>query len=489
MKHRHNWPPRAATLSCTVLLAAAIFLVSSPAFAVTLYVNNGASGCSNSGTGTSDKPFCSIKAAAAKAVAGDTVQVKAGTYSERVTLTKSGTGNTDTGRITFVGEPNVVVGAGQSYAFDLSGVSYVTIRGFTVSGTTSHGIRAILCSNVTLDNNKVLNAAASGFYVRDSSDVTLSGNTAEGSISYGIYLSNVTGSTLSGGRVTKTGKQVDGQTSRAVYVSGSSNSLVKGLEAFDNSDTGIYLVNGTTGIRIKGNTVHHNARVYTRNAAGIEVRSPGNIVEANISYANEDSGINLRGGGSDSLVINNISYGNGDHGIDVLGSPRPRIYFNSVYKNVTAGINVEGESGGGTVANNISVDNGINSPRTEGNIRLDSSSVAGTTANYNLVQLTAAGKMYTWNSVEYKTLAELKSKVPGVEVSGVEADPKWNLPTQLDQLLDDDDFRLQTGSPAIGSANADVSDAPKCDAAGHLRDGNPDRGAFEANATATEGCG
>ena len=72
----------AATLPATAALAVT---------PTTLFVAGASSSCSNSGSGTQDTPFCTISAAAAKAVAGQTVQVAAATYNEAVTVPRSGT--------------------------------------------------------------------------------------------------------------------------------------------------------------------------------------------------------------------------------------------------------------------------------------------------------------------------------------------------------------------------------------------------------------
>ena len=152
--------------------------------------------------------------------------------------------------------------------------------------------------------------------------------------------------------------------------------------------------------------------------------------------------------------------------------------------NTTSGINVEGNSTGATIANNVSVDNGINSPAREGNIYVHSSSVAGTSANYNLVHLTqtAGQTMYAWNAQNFATLAAMRLAFPNVEQNGIQDDPGWN-----------SDFHLLAGSPAIDSANSGASGASACDAEGDERvdSGEPnfgagpraydDRGAFEAN--------
>ena len=74
-----------------------------------------------------------------------------------------------------------------------------------------------------------------------------------------------------------------------------------------NSDTGIYVTTGNSGIDIRGNTSFANARGYTRAATGIDVRSPGNTVANNVSYENEDSGIQLYNGATGTKVYGTSS--------------------------------------------------------------------------------------------------------------------------------------------------------------------------------------
>jgi hypothetical protein len=56
-----------------------------------LYVKAKAASCSDSGSGTVEQPFCTVGAAAAVVTAGQTVEIAAGTYPERVTIPRSGT--------------------------------------------------------------------------------------------------------------------------------------------------------------------------------------------------------------------------------------------------------------------------------------------------------------------------------------------------------------------------------------------------------------
>jgi parallel beta-helix repeat protein len=440
-----------------------------PAGAATFYVDKNDASCSNSGAGSSAQPFCSISTAAARVVAGDSVVVRAASYSERVRITRSGTASAP---ITFAGDAGATV-MGQTYGFDIA-AQWVTIQGFTVASTTSDGIRCILCTSVTIMSNQVKDAKGRGIYIRDSSNMTLMDNVVERSVSHGIYLQNDTNFTISGGSVSGSGHQVKDQTRKGIYVTGCSDSTITGTEVFDNSDNGIYLISSTKGVRVKGTLTHGNARGWSRAAAGVETRSDGNIIETNIGYDNEDSAINMRWGGSNTPVFNNIGYANGDHGIDALESPGARIIGNSVFDNVTAGINVEGNSTGATIFNNISVDNGINSPRTRSNIRVSTSSTPGTTMDYNVVYLSTSGDMYHWNGSYYKSLSALHAAAPDVEVHAIQADPAWVAPAS-------GDFHLKAGSPGIDSADSGVSGAPAVDAEGNARVDDP--------ATANSGAG
>jgi parallel beta-helix repeat protein len=404
----------------------------------TLYVDGASPNCSNSGPGSATQPFCTIGKAASVVVAGQTVIVNAGDYSENVNMTSSGT---STAPIVFTAAPgqNVMV-SGQSHGFTISNRSWITVQGFNVTQTTGDGV-----------------------YVTNSWNITLRGN-----------------------HVSYAGQPVSGKIAKGIRLSGVTNALVVDNTIDHNTDFGIYLVGGTTGTTISGNVISYNARGFQRAAAGIDVfASNNNLIEFNVSHHNEDSGIEFRSGSNNNLVVNNVTYLNGDHGIDMNGSPGQQIVSNSVYKNVTAGINVEGSSTGTTLANNISVDNGIGSATTRGNVRVDSTSTSGTTLDYDVVFLHTADVMMTWGSTKYSSLAAFVSAT-GQETHGIQADPLW-------EGADAGDFHLVGGSPAIDSANSGVSGESDVDADGNPRYDDPgtpntgvgprtydDRGAYES---------
>ncbi len=406
-------------------------LRGTPAFAATTWWVDGADPrCPYSGTGSQSAPFCTIGAAAAVAGPGDSVLVKSGTYHEEV-------------------KPKISGSSGAPVSYSPAPGASVTVTGGT-----------------------------HGFTVDTKSWITISGFTVSGTISYGIYLKNSSNITLSGNRVTLSGQPVSGATAQGIYLKGTTSSLIVGNTTDHNSDAGIYLTTGTSGVEIRGNDSYSNARQYTRAAPGIDVRSPGNTVDRNTSHGNEDSGIQLYNGASSSVVYDNVSYGNGDHGIDCLNSTGVVIVSNSVYSNATSGINLEGASGtaassNGTVRNNISVGNGLQSTTTKGDIRVDPSSRSGTTVDSDLLWLSSPGTLVTWGTTQYSSLSTFHSAT-GQETHGRQADPSWVNPSGAD-------FHLREGSPAIDSADSSAAGQPTTDVAGTAR--------FDDPATANTGIG
>ena len=413
-----------------------------------LYVAKGNASCTDAGTGTATQPFCSIKPAASRVVGGQTVLVSSGTYNEGVTLSSSGTANAP---ITFAAAPgaNPIVNGGNgasSNGFYVSGKSYVTIQGFTVTGTGGDGIVVKNSTNIAVRSNHVLNC----------------------------------------------GQAASGKTAKGIRLDGATNSIVASNTVDHNTDYGIYLVNASNNNQVISNISFQNARVIDRAGSGIRVYgSTNNTVADNVSHDNEDSGIEFFGAANNNLVLDNVVYGNGDHGIDDNASTGQRLIGNTAYKNVTAGLNLEGGSTGGTIANNISVDNGIASPRTRSDIRVDSASVSGTTMDYNVVYLSTPDVMYIWNSVNYTSLAALKSAT-SQEARGVQGNPRFRNAAA-------GDFHVTAGSPAIDSANSAASGQGSTDADGTEREDDPatpntgagprafdDRGAYEFEGVALD---
>jgi|GEM_PF-797410 parallel beta-helix repeat (two copies) len=409
--------------------------------ATTISVDKANASCKNTGAGAGSltTPYCSINSAAAKVVPGQTVQVAAGVYSERVTVA---VGGSQTQPVTFAPAPGASVAiTGVVNGFTMSGKSWVTIRGFDVNHTSGVGISVTNSSNVTIDANHVSYAG-----------LPISGSTA-------------------------TGIKLNGSTASSVI-----NNITD-----HNSDAGILITTSADSNVIAHNESFANARGYVRAAAGIDLRSStGEVVFDNVSHDNEDSGINVWTGLTDgsSTVYDNVTYSNGDHGIDVHNSVDAHIVANTVYNNSDSGIEMT-TSVHVTLNNNVSVDNGINSPRTAGEVRADVASVSGgCVIQDDLVFLRTPGIMFDWNGVKYSSLAALQSAT-GMESRGIQADPRFT-------SAPGGNFRLLAGSPAIDTANTSAAGQPSVDFDGGSRFDDPatlntgigpitfaDRGAFE----------
>ena len=417
---RHTRLTRAATFVAGLMLVAAYAVLSgTPANAATTTLWVGTTNCSDGGPGSQANPFCTLKKAASVVTAGQTVLVMSGTYAGGASVTHSGTSSAPIVLSTAPGA-SVTVSGGPN-GFSISGQQWVTITGFSVTGTSSHGIYVAISTNITISANAVAN----------------SGFPTQGSNARGIYLAATTSATVTGNT------------------------------ADNNSATGIMLGGGTSGVTVSYNEASRNAEGWRRNANGINVIGPGNTIIGNVVHDNEDSGLQFYPGGDNNLATLNVTYNNGDHGIDDYNVTGGRLVGNTVYHNCTSGINVEGTSGNYLVENNIAVDNavypaynGIACNRRVGNIGVYDSAPSTTTADNNLVWLSAPGTLYFFGST-YNTLAALQ-QATGQEQHGIQAAPQfanalaWNL-------------QLQEGSPAIDSADSGASGEQPVDVLGASR--------------------
>jgi parallel beta-helix repeat protein len=395
------------TVVAIVILA--VFLGIPAAWAASSYhVAGGNPTCSDSGPGSDTEPFCTISRGAAVARAGDTVIVHSAVYPETVTVPRSGT---STSPIVFEAAPaEVPVVAGGTYGFRLSGRHWVTIRGFAVTDT----VRA------------------------------------------GIYATNAAGVTISGNEISGAGEPVSGEIASGIFLKGMSSSLVEANSVHHNTNHGIQLGGGTTGTTVRANEVFQNARQFTRAAAGIHVAgSSSNVIEANVAYANEDSGVNVRDAANNNLIARNAAWSNGDHGFDTLRATGTRYIANTAQGNHTDGLSVEGSSTGTVIANCISAENG----RFE--LYVDPGSASGFTSDYDLLwDVDPSSADIRYAGTRYATVAAFAAATPH-ETTGIGANPMFVAPPA--------DLHLAPGSPAIDSANSGVSGHPSVDLEGNPR--------------------
>jgi parallel beta-helix repeat protein len=335
-----------------------------------------------------------------------------------------------------------------------------------------------------------------GFRISAQQWVTITGFSVTGTSSHGIYVSNSSNITTTANTITKSGSPTQGNNARGIYLATTSSSTVTGNTADNNSATGIMLGSGTSGVTVSHNEASRNAEGWRRNANGINVIGSGNTIVGNVLHDNEDSGLQFYTGGDNNLATLNVTYNNGDHGIDDYNVTGGRLIGNTVYRNCTSGINVEGTSRDYLIENNIAVDNavypaynGITCKRRVGNIGVYDSAPPTTTADNNLVWLSAPGTLYFFGST-YNTLSAVQ-QATGQEQHGIQAAPQfadalsWNL-------------QLQEGSPAIDSGDSGASGEQPMDVLGASRVDDPnvpntgrgpraydDMGAYEFQPSAT----
>ncbi|MGZ4536415.1 MAG: right-handed parallel beta-helix repeat-containing protein [Nocardioidaceae bacterium] len=524
--------PSALLLACAGILV----LTGSPAAAAGTgyFVDGGSAACTDTGTGTQAAPFCTVSAAAKKAInPGDTVHIAPGVYREQVTVAGSGT---STDPISFVGDaPGVVIlgtrslgGAGgwtatsttawstpyappsaprqvfldgtrlaqagsattttaNSWFFDATAKAlYVDIGGANPgdgheveAGAQSYGVNVAARHDVVVSNLETRRQNFAGVRVQGSTGVTVDGVSASGSASNGILVDTCTGG------VVVRNASVSGSLSIGIRLTASSGDTVSGSTSHDNGLHGIALSTSTNNT-LDGNTVYRNtvtSGTATANGIDVDTQSPDNTVSDNVAYGNQDSGIQIYNGSHRALVVRNTSYANGDHGFDTLGSTGVRYVNNTSYGNRRDGISVEGSSTGATLTNNLLVDNG--SSTKEFDLYVDPGSVSGFTADYDVAYNHDTTPPVKYNGTIYTKLAGFVA-ASGQEAHGLAEDPDFRDPAN-------GDLRLTPGSAAVDSANAGASGFTGTDPAGNQVTDDPlvpdtgagtpayaDRGALES---------
>ncbi|GAB3255550.1 hypothetical protein GCM10027425_15680 [Alteromonas gracilis] len=472
----------------------------------TLVVRQGA-GCSDTGAGTDAAPLCTIGAAAKRALAGDTVLVGPGVYREQVNPTATGeAGAPITYRAT---SPDAVVsgaddltdagawtatGTGAwSYAWPSATaprqvwVDGARLAAGTGAGTWSYdaATRTLLVdvggANPALGHTVEASARSFAFLLRADAHTVLEGFTVEDTNLSAVYLDSSAHITLRGLRVSGAGVHgvtVDASQRVVVEDLQSRDNLSSGLRFFSSSDsslTGALLErNGLHGASVQGSrsvtvsdvVTRLNVRPVGRGAVGVDVSqgSVDTLVERSTAYANDDSGFQSFSGSTGTVFRRNVAYDNGDHGIDTSGASGTVAVSNTLVANTTAGLNFEGGATGSTSRDNVLALNAIASPRTVGEIRVDESSVAGTTIDRDLVW-NPGNTVVEWNGIDYLDLAALRA-ASGQQASGRQGDPAF-----VD--LAGRDLRPGASSPAIDAADSTVAGWLRTDRAGRAPVDNP----------------
>ncbi len=246
-------------------------LFSCTANAVEFFIDASAGNDTNTGSATA--PWASLARAAGVVNPGDIITVRAGNY-RGAEFTRSGT---LAAPITLRAAQGALVNINQDisaarpHGINLEGASHMIVEGFTVNGRGLAGIRAVLCDNVTIRNNRMDANGRWGILTGFCNDLRIENNIATNSvIEHGIYVSN------SGDRPVIRNNRISGNHANGIHMNGDvsaggdgviSDALVENNIIFDNG-TG-----GGSGINMDGvqNSLIRNNLIYATKASGISL--------------------------------------------------------------------------------------------------------------------------------------------------------------------------------------------------------------------------
>ena len=122
-----------------VVLLLFVGLFAGGAWAANIFVAT--TGNDSTGTEVSGSPYATLAKAAGLAVAGDTIQVRSGTYAQHFTWTGVGSPAAYITMQAYDGDRTTVItgDSGSQITLDMSGCQYVKLIGFDLSGSGSTG--------------------------------------------------------------------------------------------------------------------------------------------------------------------------------------------------------------------------------------------------------------------------------------------------------------------------------------------------------------
>lgn len=300
---------------------------------------------SDSNSGSSSSPWGTLQHAADSVTAGDTVEIKSGTYNAGFTMETSGANGSP---ITFraeSGSAEVIINApsGQRDTIFLDNSDYIIIDGLKVQNAPRAAIRLSYSDHVTIKNCELANNSRWGVFT-DFSDFT----TIEDSQAYG------------------SGEE------HGIYISNSSDSAVmKRNRCYNNAGCGIQI---NADPSMGGDGISSNC-----------------VIDSNICYGNGNAGgaaINLASV-RNSVISNNVLYNNYAGGIaawddgqgEGWGSNNLTIINNTIYFVSGEGrwcVSLKNGSSNAEIFNNILLGG------SKGALEFDNSSLTDMKSNYNI---------------------------------------------------------------------------------------------------------
>jgi hypothetical protein len=307
---------------------------------------------SNSNPGTLAAPFQTISHALTFLHPGDTLYLRAGTYTETLTdAIPSGTSWSAPATIaSYPGETAIIEPASGTNGITISTHSYIILQNLVLDGTHLSG-GSVVKIDYSSSTSYASHVRVTGCEIRNDpseSGVLISMGSTSAAVDYNEIL-NCT-----------------------IHDNGGTNVLAHGIYCETNNNT------------FAGNTIYNNGgygiQVYSGSASGnFTTYCSRNLIYDNRIYGQRSwSGITIDNGDSNE-IYNNLIYGNADGGIHLsYNCSNTDVWNNTIYNNSGTGIaGIEIESGvtNAVIQNNISYKNGAGDYSNSG---------TGTTQDHNL---------------------------------------------------------------------------------------------------------
>jgi parallel beta-helix repeat protein len=316
------------------------------------------------------KTYATIGAALTAANSGDTINVSPGTYSEQLTIAKSGiklvaqptTSTSNDVILTDPGVSTVTVGTTNigGALIDITATN-VKVTGFNINGTSNdpnlfEDIRVRNGGSATISNNTVLGPT----------------NPSDANFGLGILVgtSRLTGTAgagtakINGNNISQyfgAGVVVDGAGGNASIGTGGANTIT-GSTTSTIAQYGVQVSRGASA-RVQNNTISNNVNT-ANNSGGIyffQVSSANNVAARN-TISNSSFGILVQsstGSNYGIQVVQNTVTGSGFAGIDVLSSSNVEVENNSVSGSVITAQNPGANGIALGFSSNVEVENNV----------------------------------------------------------------------------------------------------------------------------------
>ena len=450
-------------------------------------------------------PWRTLARAAAVAVAGDIVELRAGVYVERVAFTRSGEAGAPivfrarTGETPVIDGSSLVVGSGWFPLLWLQGVSHVTIEGIELTGLRTTQKNRVPIGILVTGSGSGVRLLGNRIHHLGTSYAGANGGDAHGIAIYGDAAGSVSDLVIRGNRL----HDLALGSSEALVLNGNverflveANTVADcnniGIDAIGHEGTapspdldaardGIIRANVVSGINSRGNPAygdHHSAGgIYIDGGRDILVeRNTVFDCDIGIELASEHAGKSTSG----IRVRNNVVYRNRIGGLFMGGYDRLRgatanceVRHNTFWQNDTlrygnGEIHLQFDVRDTDIRDNIIVANSQN--LVVGNPYVENT---GNTLDHNLVHAPGTPR-WQWKKTTHAGLAAWRT-ASGQDAASLFADP-------LPLAPDSGDFRLRPRSPAIDAGDpAFVPAAGELDHAGRprLRGARTDVGAHE----------